>query len=375
MRIGLFAHRLSQTHPTGIGRYVRELVVALASEANDDENVVLASTPEPEAPRWVPRGIETRVLPWPRRPVHAAWCLGLGPRLELSLGSLDIAHLIQPFPPAPTKAPEIATVHDLFPFEHPGWYRRSERWSYRRSIDLVLRRARRIVVPSRYVAERVSASLGIDPSCVEVVRLGVSGAFAKVRSREEVVATCARFGVEPGSFVVCVGAVSTRKNVIALVRAAAERAAQSVPLVMVGPDGIGADAVSAEIARLDGKARVVRTGYLSDPETAALVQGAAVLVHPALGEGFGFVPLEAMAVGTPVIAGRVASIPEVVDDAAMLVDEPASPGAWAQALTDLMGSEQHRATLSAAGQRRAAEFSWQQTARAMIAIYRDVAAS
>jgi hypothetical protein len=97
--------------------------------------------------------------------------------VERSLGHIDLVHLVQPFPPAPAHAAELVTVHDLFPFEHPEWYRRSERWTYRRSIALALRRANRLVVPSAYVGGRVQSLLGVDPDRIEVVPEGVSGTF------------------------------------------------------------------------------------------------------------------------------------------------------------------------------------------------------
>jgi glycosyltransferase involved in cell wall biosynthesis len=370
MRIGLFAHRLAQSDATGIGRYVRELVRALDEVAADDE-ITLATTPERPAADWVPRRVRGRVVPWPRGPVQLAWCLGTGPRLERALGELDVIHLLHPVPPVRTRAPLIASLHDLFPLERPEWFRRSERWTYRRSLELVLRRARRIVVPSRYVSERLSAVLDVPAARVDVVPHGLNGSFAVPVSEAQIDACCRRYGVEPGGFAVCVGAVTTRKNVVALVRAAGCPDAHRLPLVLVGGDGHGAAAVDAEIARLDGRGRVLRTGYLPDDDVAALVHGAAVLAHPALAEGFGMVPLEAMAAGTPVIAARTSSIPEVVGDAARLVDEPEDPGAWAQGLGELIDSADDRRELATAGRRRAAEFSWARTARTMLGIYRD----
>ncbi len=215
-------------------------------------------------------------------------------------------------------------MHDLFPLEHPEWHSAREIWTYRRSFDQLRRREARFVVPSEWVAERVVAQLDIETSLVQVVPLGVSGVFASRRSEGELAGVCARFGVQPGSMW-SAWRVSTRKNVITIVRAAAELAEPQADVMMIGPDGPGAAEVDAEIAGLDGRARVVRTGYLPDQETAALVQAAGVLVHPALGEGFGFVPLEAMAAGTPVIAARVSAVPEVTGEAALPGRQPHGP--------------------------------------------------
>ena len=375
MRIGLFAHRLAQAESTGIGRYTRELASALNAVGGERRAIVLASTPEPETAAWIPDGVESRVLRWPRRVTQAAWCLGAGPRLERSVGRLNVVHLTHPFPPVRTAAPQVVTVQDLFPLERPDWYPRSETWSYRRSLRLALDRATRVVVPSRYTAERLTVVLDVPRGLIEVVPLGVNGAFAGSRSTREITASCSRFGLEPERFVVSVGAVSARKNVITLVRAVAQLHQPSAPLVLIGADGHGAAEVEAEIARLNGASRVIRTGYLSDVEAAALVQGAAVLAHPAIAEGFGMVPLEAMAAGTPVIAGRVSSIPEVVGDAAVLVDEPTEPAAWAAALSEVMESSERRRELVARGHRQARSFSWARTAERMLGIYTDVAGS
>jgi len=373
VRVALFAHRLMQHHATGVGRYLRELVIALKEVADGEHAITVASTREPQSADWVPDSVERRVVLWSRRPVQAAWCLGLGPRLERSLGAVDVAHLIQPFPPVRTAAPQVVMVHDLFPLEHREWYRRSEHWTYRRSMELALRRATTIVVPSRYIADRLRATLNVDAGRVEVVPLGVSGTFSQARSDDDLSSTCARFGVEPGRFVVCLGAVSTRKNVVPLVRAAGRLRGDRLPIVLVGPDGHGVELVEAEIARLRGTARVIRTGFLPDEDAAALVQAAAVLAHPALGEGFGFVPLEAMAAGTPVIAAATSSIPEVVGDAAALVGEPTQPESWADALSDVVRHPERQATLAAAGARRAADFSWKRTAAMMLEVYSDAA--
>jgi glycosyltransferase involved in cell wall biosynthesis len=372
LRIGLFAHRLAGRQPTGIGRYFRELVCALDRVAAADQ-LLVSSAREPEEADWIPAGVGKRVVPWPRRPVQLAWCLGTGPRLEHSLGAVDVVHLLQPFPPVRTTGPQVVTVHDLFTIEHPEWYRWLDRWTYERSFDLLVRRAVRVVVPSRYVAQRVTDALNIDAARVDVVPLGISGVFSTPGAEADVPEVCRRFGVSPGEYAVCLGAVSTRKNVVTLVRAATATPGLGIPLVMIGPDGHGVEEIVAEIARASGPARVLRTGFLSDGDTAALVRGAAVLVHPALGEGFGFVPLEAMAAGTPVIAARISSIPEVVGDAAALVDEPTDPGAWAKAVRALVEDERRRAELIAAGTERVRQFSWDQTARRMIDVYGDAA--
>lgn len=371
MRIGLFAHRLAPLHPTGVGRYVRELVRSLDRCRCQDDELVLASAPEESPAGWLPPGLEPHVLEWHRAAVQLAWSAGWGPRLERALGELDVVHLLQPFPPARSSAPQVVTVHDLFPFERPEWYTRREGWTARRGTVLALPRAARIVAPSRFVAEQLQARFDLEPTRVAVVPHGVSGIFSPAASRPEPAAICTGLGLTPGRFAVCLGAVSARKNVITLVRAAPTLSANGIALVMVGPDGPDVRQVTDECARLPDAVSVIRTGFLPDADAAALVRAAGVVVHPALGEGFGLVPLEAMAVGTPVIAARTSAVPEVVGDAAILLDEATDPQAWAQAIASLVEDERRSAELSAAGERRAALFTWERSAAATLEVYRE----
>jgi glycosyltransferase involved in cell wall biosynthesis len=256
----------------------------------------------------------------------------------------------------------VLTVHDLFPLERPEWFSLRERWSCRRGLAVALRRARRVIVPSEWVAERVMARFELDRARIAVVPHGVSAAFAPGRARAAA-GVCERFGLTPGAYAVSVGTVTTRKNLVPVVRAAPQLARHGLALVLVGPDGHGADQVDAELQRVG----------VSDAETAELVRSAAVAVHPALAEGFGLVPLEAMAAGTPVVAGRAASIPEVVGQAAVLVEDLGDPGEWAAAVLAAGLQEPRRTELVAAGRRRAAGFSWQEAARRTWAVYREAA--
>jgi len=374
MRVGLFAHRIAHADATGISRYVRELVRGLASTRRPSDELILVSTRQRERADWLPEGITVGVVAGPRRPIHLAWCLGAGPRVERSLGELDVLHLLYPFPPAATRAAQIVTIHDVMPLERPEWYPRSEVLVYRRCMNLLRRRAQKIVVPSQYVADRTVAALGLEPDRIAVVPHGVSGVFGGAGGGADVT-VCGRIGVEPQRFAIAVGAVSTRKNLIPVIRAVAGLSGPALPLVIVGPDGHGAQETDAAIARLRADGRVRRTGYLPDSEVAALVRSAAVLVHPSLEEGFGFVPLEAMAAGTPVVAGRVSSIPEVVGDAALLVADPSDPGAWAAALAEVTDSGETRRRWSEAGRARARLFSWRRAAATMLDLYNHAARS
>jgi glycosyltransferase involved in cell wall biosynthesis len=117
---------------------------------------------------------------------------------------------------------------------------------------------------------------------------------------------------------------------------------------------------------------IARLGAVSEPELRALYHGAAALVYPSRYEGFGLPLVEAMASGTPVLASRAASIPEVVGESGMLLD-PDDPGRWADVIVNVMSDGKLRARLRADGLARAAMFTWERTARTTFAVYERVA--
>jgi glycosyltransferase involved in cell wall biosynthesis len=142
--------------------------------------------------------------------------------------------------------------------------------------------------------------------------------------------------------------------------------------VLAGVDRGTGEALGAIAADADAPDAVVRLGPVSEERLRMLYRAASALVYPSLYEGFGLPPLEAMASGTPVIASRAASIPEVVGDAGLLLD-PTDVGAWTDAIVRVVNDEHLRDRLRAAGVRRASAFTWERTARMTLDVYRRAA--
>jgi glycosyltransferase involved in cell wall biosynthesis len=177
-------------------------------------------------------------------------------------------------------------------------------------------------------------------------------------------------------FLLHVGDLHERRNLAVVVDALLEArrhfgAAPGLSLVLAGIDrGIGEGL--CEMATAAGAAdAVIRLGPVSEPLLRALYQCAAALVYPSLYEGFGLPVLEAMASGTPVIASRAASMPEVLGDAGLLLD-PDDVRAWADAIVKVANDEHLREQMRAGGLARAAAFTWERTARATLDVYRRV---
>jgi len=145
-----------------------------------------------------------------------------------------------------------------------------------------------------------------------------------------------------------------------------------VALVVAGQDGWGSEAFAAACARAKHRDRIHRLGYVDDATRADLLAGAAVLAFPSRYEGFGFPPLEAMVAGVPVVASTAGAIPEVVGDAALLVDPDDGDG-LAAALVRALTDDHTRADLVTRGHAQVGRFRWDATVAELVSLYRDLA--
>lgn len=367
----LWSHRLAAplAGATGIGRYSAELVRALAKRSPSRVQLELGSCAEALSPTWVPDSIPIRRAAGPRRAVHLAWMIASWPPSDRASPRPDLVHALSPSFPVPSRGPVVYTFHDLMPLTNPSWFGRVEREGFRRAVRHARRRASAIVVPSQFVKDLVVARAGIPPDRLHVVHSGITGAFARPPSPAIVAEVCARHRLEPATYIVAVGSVSERKNLGVLVDALLEL--DGVVLVLAGPDRGAGAGLLARAAELGVAGRVRLLGFVADADLPALVAGAAAMAHPSLDEGFGFTPLEAMAVGTAVVVSASGSLPEVVGDAAIVVAGSA-PEAWAAALRQVTGDEVVAARLRERGRTHAAAFSWDRTAAATEAVWATV---
>ena len=172
-----------------------------------------------------------------------------------------------------------------------------------------------------------------------------------------------------------VGTIEPRKNIPRLIQAfSAAVAGHAFPhrLIIAGGTGWKNGAVRAAYEASPVRDRIYFAGYVPDDELAAAYAGADIFAYPSLHEGYGLPPLEAMACGTPVLTSNVTSIPEVVGDAALLVD-PLETAQIADGLASLMRNRMLREDLAEAGMARARQFSWADVATRMIEVYREAA--
>lgn len=281
------------------------------------------------------------------------WYPWLGRRRAAAVGA-DVYHC--PTPRAPItrgKPPLVVTVHDLVPIRFPETMTPWSRIYGRATMNRVLRAADIIAVPSNDTGNDLNSLLGLSADRIRVVWNGVDPVFFSPAPSERPVA-------DP--YVLFVGTPEPRKNLPRLVEAMEQVRARGFPyrLVIAGGGGWGNVRMKSS--------GVVLTGHVDDRRLLALYAHAACLALPSLHEGFGLPAVEAMAAGTPVVAGALGALPEVVGSAGVLVD-PYDVSAIASGIERAIGE---RETLVRLGRVRAAQFSWEKAAESMVAVYREL---
>jgi glycosyltransferase involved in cell wall biosynthesis len=252
--------------------------------------------------------------------------------------------------------PSAITVHDLAIYRNPDWFPGRQALSTRWVVPRSLQRADVIIAVSRNTARDIQELFGVSAARIDVVPHGVSAA-CRPMSGEDLAGTRARLKL-PERFILFVGTIEPRKNLVTLLEAWAMMSDRP-DLVIVGAWGWLYDSIRERIGRLGPG--VHHLEGLDPAELPAVYNLARVLAHPAWYEGFGFPPLEAMACGTPVVVSDRASLPEVVADAGLVVAAD-DPNAWRKALERVVGDPELSADLRRRGILRAAEFSWARAA-------------
>ncbi|MFZ0218003.1 MAG: glycosyltransferase family 1 protein [Candidatus Dormiibacterota bacterium] len=340
----------------GIGTYVRGLLGGLVEEGFDNRLALLIDSRSPLPP--LPRGDFVAFSVHPRYRgrtglVEEAVTLGS----KLGRIAPDLYHAPSLALPGRSPVPLVVTLHDLIPWAFGGKSLRGERvrwWLGRR----LLRRADVVIAVSRHTAEDARRVGGVDPAIVTVIPEAASPLFRPREGAAERVA--ASHGVRP-PFLFYNGALDQRKDPRGLLRAwdVVRASGHDVPLVLAGTAG-------AQAPQSMGDA--VRVGQVTVEELADLFSAAACLVFPSRYEGFGLPPLEAMACGCPVVAYRNSSLPGVLGEAAILVEDGDSD-ALGRAAVRVMTDPAAADRLRRAGLQRAQTFSWRRTARETIRVY------
>lgn len=365
MRIGIEGLPLL-FHRTGTSTYTHELVQHLRRLGLGDTVMLFSRNQRHQGGSYHDISYADRVANLLYKDYRLPW--------KLAAERIDIYHSPRDMGlPTPGHLPcrSVITLHDIILVRRARDYYSGPRARlYERRLRRRLVEADHVITISEFSRSDILDWSGLDPDKVTVVYDGVSEIFKPVEDEELLETVRHRYGL-PRRYILCVGSTEPRKNIRRAIEAYTElrRMEPGVSLVVTGVDycGVGPDQSFAGLP-LDG---VFLAGYVSDADMPLVLGGAELLFFPSLYEGFGLPPLEAMACGVPVVTSNVSSLPEVVGEAAVLVD-PLSVSGMAGALEMVLGSESLRQELVEKGFKRARRFSWQRTAEETRQIYEKV---
>jgi glycosyltransferase involved in cell wall biosynthesis len=368
LHVGINAHLMSGEagyRSAGIHGYIANLLAHLPDADPDIQYTVFTSEgqPQPHERLQIRRsGMKTgkpsrRVL-WEQ--VVQPW--------QLRRARVDLHHGMAFVAPAITPCPFVVTVYDLSFLHYPQLFRAANRLYLRTMTRLSCRRARRVIAISESTARDIAQRLGVPPGRIDVAVPGVDARFfAPVDA-----AQCERFKSTwglPRRFLLFLGTLEPRKNLVTLLEAYARLPSHKVKLVLAGGEGWLYEDIYRAIERLNLGGAVLTPGYVPGGELTLWYACAEALVYPSVYEGFGLPLLEAMAAGTPVLASDTSSLPEAAGDTGMLIP-PQDVDAWTAALARAIDDAAWRAEAGERGQARARTFTWERTAAQTTASYR-----
>ena len=351
----------------GVGRYVDGLIPAL-SKAGADLAVVCQRA---DAERYQRMAPEVEIVAGPaaiaHRPARLAW-EQTGLPLVAQQVRAEVVHSPHYTMPLRVGHPVVVTIHDATFFTQPDQHTAVKGTFFRSATRTALRRAARVMVPSKATRDELVRVLDADSTKIDVAYHGVDPEIFHVPTEADKARVAARLGIR-GPYVAFLGVLEPRKNVPNLIRgwASAVHWRDDPPaLVLAGGSGWD-DEVDAAIADVPPHLRVVRPGYLRFADLPGYLGGATVVAFPSHGEGFGLPVLEAMACAAPVLTTHRLSLPEVGGDAVAYTE----PGAEeiAAALSGLLDDAARRQQLASAALARAREFTWASSAEAHLASY------
>ncbi|MFQ5791308.1 MAG: glycosyltransferase family 4 protein [Acidobacteriota bacterium] len=362
-RIGIDGRELIRESRTGIGRYLREVLRAGAHL--DGVEFVLYGN----GSTWIEPGlghVEFRALPgtWTQW-----WDQVTLPR-QLSRDRITV--FLSPYYKGPLVAPcpVVLTIHDLLFIHYPGRRRPFHGLTMSSLARLYAHRATAIIADSEHSKRSIMNRLDVNPAKVTVIPVGLGEEFKPQPLTDSV---RHRYGLA-SPYILYLGNFKPHKNLPRLLRAYAglpEPLKATYQLVLAGGNGDHRPVLESLARRLDVADRVLFAGRIEDTDLPAVYGESALFVLPSLDEGFGLPALEAMACGAPVVASDRAALPEVVGDAALLVD-PEDEATITTAMTRALTTDRIREHLRRRGLLRARDFSPDRTANRVLALLRAV---
>jgi glycosyltransferase involved in cell wall biosynthesis len=371
MLIGIEASRANKPAKTGVEWYAWHLIQGLKQATIDDKNSWILYTNA-----LLHGGLETLPENWFE--VRAAWPFPYGwtqLRLAWEMYRRPVDVLFLPGSTMPRVVPKktVVTLHDVGFHKLPHLYKKRQIHIHEAAVREAVKRAARIVTVSEFSGRELVDLYGIDPSRIAITPLGVDHTlYHPIDNAEAIETRLLRYRIAR-PFFMAIGRLESKKNIALLVRAFTEfktRRGIGDPhkLILIGIPGFGYEEIRKAIDASSVKTDILELGYVPETDIPPLLNAAEALIHPSWYEGFGLPPVQAMAAGCPVISSTAASLPEVIGADNAIFFPPDQTERLVAAMERIASETGLKDTLRAAGQKRAAIYTWEETVKATLPV-------
>jgi glycosyltransferase involved in cell wall biosynthesis len=368
VRVAIDARKL---HDYGIGTYVRNLISELARQDDDVEYVLLCAPSDRDALG----ALGPRFRPWVVRAGNYSAREQWSVPWALARTGVDLFHAPHYVVPPLATCRVVVTIHDCIHLRFPQYLPNRAAVHYARTMmGMAARRARRVLTVSQASKDDILHYLRIPDEKVEVIYNALDTRLAAEPTADDIARVRERF-LLTAPFILYTGNIKPHKNIDRLIEAFAilrRGGLEDVKLLIIGDDVSKYPNLRRLVHRFQLHQHVRFLCFVPDETLAVLYRLAAVFVFPSLYEGFGLPPLEAMAAGAPVVTSNISSLPEVVGDAAILID-PMDAGAIANAMSRVLRDPHLREDLIRRGRERVKVFSWERSVARVREVYGELA--
>ncbi len=355
----------------GLARYARSLSQALADRfgSTHDFGLFYNGSRQDGAAANLP-ALPTRTVPLGYKPWRLAVLVGqrIGLGFDQLLPSAQLLHATEHLLLPMARVPTVLTVHDLIYHLFPAYHKRLNYWYLNAAMPLFVRRADQLIAISQSTKHDLMRVYGVPDQKISVIYEAAPPDFQPA-TPQAVAAVKARYSL-PDHYILALGTIEPRKNLIRLVDALRQlrKTDPSLTLVIVGSAGWLYQDFFQHVEKLDEPRAVLLSGFVPDEDLPAVITGASVYVLASLYEGFGLPILEAMACGTPVACSNTSSLPELGGTAARYFN-PMDTRGMAATIAGILTDRQLREHMRGLGLQQAAQFSWERAARETAAVY------
>ncbi len=376
MKIGVDIRVLMDRYYSGVSEYTANLLMAILRQDSTNEYSLFYNSfhnLRDHLDKWSQERVKVINTNWPNKIFnYLLQKIFHYPKLDQILGGTDIfwsPHFN--FTCLSKKTKKVITVHDLSFLRYPQFFSwRKNFWHRALGVKKILRTANQIIAVSENTENDLIELIGIAPEKIKIIYSGNNLIKREVNAKE-VQSLLIKHNISE-RFVLYLGTIEPRKNIIGLIQAfnqlKTQAKFQDLKLVLAGARGWKNKSIDKEWKKSVYKNDIIFLGYITQSEKEILYSSAQIFIYPSFYEGFGFPPLEALNYGLPVICSQVSSLPEVVGEAALMIN-PFKSEEIAQAAELLLTDHNLRQALITKGYERVKLFSWDKTAREYLELF------